>query len=118
MELRGPFDLDPFAAECASAMEELEQDVLRRLTTRRGTNLDDLDFGEAAHDWLSAPVLDVEQARREFEAEVAKDPRVASVTARIEQEGPTTFTIRLEIVTNDGALLSTALPVETGTEAA
>lgn len=116
-ELRGPFDLDPFAAQCATAIEELEQDVLRRLSTRRGTNLDDLNFGEAAHDWLSARVLDLEQARREFEAEISADPRVARCTARIEQDGPTEFTVLLEIETNEGALLNTSLPISTGTEA-
>lgn len=82
-DVKGIEDLDPFGEEIDD-IEATVQDSIRRLRTRRGTNPDDLDFGESAADWLSRPSTDVDAMRAEFAAEIAKDPRVSGADAAVE----------------------------------
>jgi phage baseplate assembly protein W len=115
MDLRCYTDLDPFGEECATPLEELEQDVIHRVTTRRGSNLDDPDFGESVFDWLSAAAADTDAMRAELEAEIAKDPRVASVTVTVEKPEDGIYLVTLAIETDEGELLSPQIAVdETG----
>ncbi len=106
MDLRCELDLDPFGEECADALEELRQDSIHRVTTRRGAILDDEDFGESVWDWLSAPAHDREAMKAELEAELGKDPRVARVTVTVEEDAPGSFLLTLAMETDDGELLS------------
>lgn len=115
MDLRCYTDLDPFGEECATPLEELEQDVIHRVTTRRGTNLDDPDFGESVFDWLSSAAADTDAMRAELEAEIAKDPRVAAVTVTVEKPEAGIYLITLAIETDEGELLNPQIAVdETG----
>lgn len=106
MDLRCELDLDPFGEDCADALEELRQDLIHRVTTRRGAILDDEDFGESVWDWLSAPAHDREAMKAELEAELGKDPRVARVTVTVDEDAPGSFLLTLAVETDDGELLS------------
>lgn len=106
MDLRCELDLDPFGEECTDALEELRQDLIHRVTTRRGANLDDENFGESVWDWLSAPAHDRDAMRAELEAELGKDARVARVTVTVEDEGGGAYLLTLAVETDEGELLN------------
>lgn len=110
MDLRCLYDLDLFGAECETPLEEYEQDVIHRVIQRKGTNLDDLNSGEAIGDFLSSQI-DPEITAVRLEAEIRNDERTASVSVTIVQttngnEG-TTVDVQIEAETTDGLLLQT-----------
>lgn len=113
-DLRALDDLDLFAAECDDELEELEQDVIHRVTERRGAMLDDEDFGESAYDMLQGSD-EPGAVRFLFEAEIMKDPRVAQVSAAVvDDSNPGALPSRrlvVEVTTNEGELLNPSVPL-------
>lgn len=113
-DLRAVEDLDLFGAECADELEELEQDVIHRVTERRGAMLDDEDFGESAYDMLQG-TDEAGAARFLFEAEIMKDPRVAQVSAAVVDDSAIaplpTRRLVLEVTTNEGELLTPSVAI-------
>ena len=107
-------DLDLFARECVDEEEELEQDMIHRVTNRRGAFLDDENAGEDAHQMLQG-TTEPGVARFLFEAEVMKDPRVATVQAAIVEErngnAPTKQSLVLEITPINGDVLTTTAEI-------
>lgn len=78
-----------------SGLALLARDAWHRITTRRGLVLDDEDFGIDITEYLHAAMTPAAIANVETQvaAEIGKDPRVASVTAVLRQDGPNAFTI-------------------------
>lgn len=106
MDLRAYDDLDPFAAECTDAYEELVQDCYHRLVEAPGSNPDDENRGLGIEDMLSGQVDP--QWPRLIEAELRKDDRVTGSTARISQVDDTSLRIEITIEV-DGLALGLAL---------
>lgn len=75
-------DLDPLGSECATPLDELEQDLWHRLNEEYGSNPDDGDRGVGIENWLKKPFQPV-QLQRAIEIDFRKDPRVDSVTATV-----------------------------------
>lgn len=103
-DLRCELDLDLFAEECSDENEEIEQDAIHRMLTRRGQNIDDDDFGESVVDWLSIAVDDPTVAAQRLEAEFRKDTRLQSATVRIERVGEA-FDVFYELVPLEGTTI-------------
>jgi hypothetical protein len=105
-DMRCEFDLDLFAEECADEAEEIEQDALHRMLTRRGQNIDDYDFGESILDWLSIAADDPTVAAQRLEEEFKKDLRIKSAQVKIERVGVTgAFDVSYEIAPVEGATI-------------
>ena len=98
-------DLDPFAAEHSDPMAAFEEDVIHRITTTHGTNLDDEDFGESVFDWLSSSE-DLDGMKAALAAEIGKDARVAAVSVSLARlGGEAGVQVTIEIETNEGELM-------------
>ena len=99
-------DLDPFAAEHTDPLEALAEDILHRITTSHGTNLDDEDFGESIFDWLSSS-QDLDGMKAALTTELSKDERVAQVSVSVARVGETgDHEITIEVRTDDDELLT------------
>ena len=93
-------DLDHFAAETTTAMEELAQDLYHRLIEQPGSNIDDPDRGLGIEDMLSGPVDP--QLTHRIEAELRKDDRVDAVKATVTELGDDgAFRIEIEVEANE-----------------
>lgn len=75
-------EVDPFS------IDGLAQALLRRLDCARGALVDDPEYGISVRSWLSVGVTAETPAMRaaEVQAELTKDDRVASCTARVEPD--------------------------------
>jgi hypothetical protein len=107
MDLIAFDDLDLFGAECATPLDELEQDLYHRLIEPAGSNIDDPNRGLGIEDLLSGP-YDAALAGR-IEAELRKDSRVSAVRATITdlQTGSnagTSFRITVDVKADEGEL--------------
>ena len=94
-----PEDGIPATFELVSGRAALVQAILRRFQTRRGTLVDDPDYGLDLTDWVgkrtdTAQLLAWQQA---LQAEARKDQRVRSARARLTTpSGVLRFTLALE----------------------
>lgn len=107
MDLVAYDDLDTFGAECATPLEELEQDLYHRLIEPAGANIDDQNRGLGVEDMLSGP-YDPAFAGR-IEAELRKDARVSNVTATIldleaESNAGASFRVLIDVKADEGEL--------------
>jgi len=99
-------DLD-VASRWVSGTGVVRQDILHRLTTRRGALLEDPDFGLDLKGLLNAvlPPSEFAALPGQVEAEVRKDERVDSVDVRITrsaESGPAEWEIALTLGTASG----------------
>lgn len=98
-------DLDAFAAEHSDPMAAFEEDILHRITTRRGSNLDDEDFGESIFDWLSSSE-DLDGMKATLETEIGRDDRTSEVTVTLERLGAEAgVRVTIDVLADSGELL-------------
>lgn len=114
-DLRCFDDLDLFGKEVDDELEALEQDSIHRLIQMRGTNLDNLDSGEAVEQYLSG-TDSPETAKHLFEEEIQKDERVGSCTIDVVRTDDGSnrgagYELNIAITTSDDLLINTTLPV-------
>lgn len=71
--------------------------LLRRLSTTRGSNPDDLDYGYNVAELLRMPMTGAELATvpGRIRAECMKDDRVETADVKLERTSPTSFLLRL-----------------------
>jgi hypothetical protein len=97
-------DLDAFAGEHTDPMAAFEEDILHRLTTSHGSNLDDEDFGESVSDWLSSSE-DLDGMRAALLTEVSRDARTEAASAAVERAAGGEVRIALDVQADSGELL-------------
>lgn len=98
-------DLDAFAAEHSDPMAAFEEDIIHRITTRHGSNLDDEDFGESIFDWLSGS-RDLDGMKAALVTEISRDARTASVSVSLEDlGGDLGVRITIDVEADSGELL-------------
>lgn len=97
-------DVDPFARETSSDLENLEQDCLHVLLQDRGSNLDDPDRGVGIEQLLSGTSLTLPQVAKRIDQELVKDDRITSSTTSIVQEPDGSFTLTITIVVGAATL--------------
>lgn len=98
-------DLDAFAAEHSDPMAAFEEDILHRITTRHGSNLDDEDFGESIFDWLSSSE-DLDGMKATLETEIGRDDRTSEVTVTLERLGAEEgVRVTIDVLADSGELL-------------
>lgn len=87
--VNGVPDLDPSFEPIASPTRVLSEALARRLITRRGSIIEDPDFGTDVREWCQARMsnLRLAQLKAAVEAECLKDERVRTVTVTVTFQG-------------------------------
>lgn len=83
-------DLDP-AHRMVSGLELYRRDMMHRITTRRGLNIDDPDYGlDVVEELLSAALTPAQLIAipKRLEAEIRKDPRTDTVQVTLTPTSP------------------------------
>lgn len=93
-------DVDAFARETTSDLQNLEQDLLHVLMQELGSNLDDPDRGVGIVSLLSGSTLDLPRVARRIEIEFVKDDRVATCTATLSTQSD--GSVRIDIAVGVG----------------
>jgi hypothetical protein len=88
------------------SVESLAQDLFHRVTTERGTIVDDPDFGDDVRDALSGGLTPAALAAigGRVELECLKDDRVSDVDASADLTAPGELTITIAVTPKDPAL--------------
>lgn len=97
-------DLDPFANETTSTLQNLIQDVTHVLRQKLGSNPDDEGRGIGIDDYLNGTEDDLRKLPGLIDAQLGQDDRITSVHTTIIREGDGPFQIRIEIGV-DGAVI-------------
>lgn len=102
-------DLDAFASETASDLENLEQDLLHILLEDPGSNPDDVERGVGLPSLLSASTRSLNNITGIVESQLRKDDRIDQVHATL-SELPAGYTFPSGLsLPNGGWLLELAL---------
>lgn len=97
-------DLDPFAAETTSDLQNLIQDVGHILVETLGSNPDDINRGVGIYNYLSGTVKDFQGVVGIIEKQLTTDDRIDSCNASIVQNSDDTFTLYINIAV-DGSVI-------------
>lgn len=90
-------DLDPFAAETTSDLQNLIQDVTHILQEDLGSNADDPLRGVGINNYLSGTQTNFASISGVIETQLNSDDRISACTATIVQNSDSTFTIFINI---------------------
>lgn len=90
-------DMDLFARETASDLENAEQDVYHILVETSGSNLDDPLRGVGLPTLLSGDSSQLDGLQHEIESQLRKDARIDSSSAIVSQTGEGAFALNLEV---------------------
>jgi hypothetical protein len=98
-ELRWADDMDPSAAETASDLESLEQDVLHIISERLGSNLADPQSGVGAVDYLSGTSAELAGMPAIIDTQLANVSRIASsqTTLTLQADGSYLITVAVTV---------------------
>ena len=113
-------DLDPKLAETRDdTIESLAQDLFHRVTTERGTIIDDPDFGEDVLSYASRAIepKDYASIAGRLASECRKDDRVSRVVVEVTQpNGPGSLYVLIDVTPADPRLVTFRLiiPVTDG----
>lgn len=102
-------DLDPYAAETTSDLQNLIQDVLHILREHLGSNPDDPERGCGVENYLSGTVDQFRTLCGTIETQLNTDERISSTSATITANDDSTFLLRIEI-----GVSGTIIPLEYG----
>jgi hypothetical protein len=112
-DFRGAFDLDPVMSMC-SGQECLENDVVKRLNTPKGSMFWAPDEGWDPFPYINAPVSQTAGAMaREIELELSKEERLASSQVTV-QKNDTSLSVLVRCVSTDGTAFSFVAPLADG----
>lgn len=101
-------DLDPFANETTSDLQNLIQDIGHLLKEFPGTNPDDPDRGIGVETYLSGTLDNFRNLSALIESQVTKDPRVDTCTCSIDTSTEN-FTVNISV-----GVSGTVIPLEFG----
>lgn len=90
-------DLDPFAQETTSDLQNLIQDVLHILREDLGSNPDDPERGCGVYNYLSGTVDQFATLCGTIETQLNTDPRINTASAKITPNPDGTFLVRIDI---------------------
>jgi hypothetical protein len=92
-------DLDPFASETTSDLQNLIQDVMHIISELPGSNPDDLKRGVGIQSILSGSSDALTKASKAIEASLGNDDRIQAVSCSIASQDNATFPylIRVDI---------------------
>lgn len=107
-------DLDPFASETTSDLQNLTQDVLHLLRELPGSNPDDPTRGVGVEAYLSGPLTAFARLPSIIDAQLSTDDRIDSSKTTIISNGDQPPTIQINLVVN-GQLLSAQFGFVNGT---
>ena len=103
-EIQCLYDLDEFGTEITDPAEELYQDLVHRIITPPGQNIDDPDNGLGIDGLLSGSNADLISLGPRIEAELRKDDRVADVRALVTPLGRGVYSIRIAVVPDSNVI--------------
>ena len=103
-------DLDPNGRE-ALGVSDVSHSIIRRLVTRRGTLIDNEDYGYDVRDLLHRDLTPRQYAATEAEVrfEVQKEPRVRSASVSVSAPAFRNISIQINYQTQDGEQTLTLL---------
>ncbi len=90
-------DMDPFAAETTSDLQNLIQDIYHVILEDPGSNMDDPERGFGLMSLLSGTVDQFLASASGIDTEVEKDPRVDSSSTVIVQTGRADYPYQIQI---------------------
>lgn len=90
-------DLDLFAQETTSDLQNLEQDVAHVLIETLGSNLDDPNRGVGLPFMLSANAGELTALNQTIESELLKDGRLDAVSAIVTQTGHEAYSVVITV---------------------
>jgi hypothetical protein len=101
-------DLDLFASETLSDLENLEQDVYHLLIESLGSNPDDPTRGIGIEDLLSSSDVQVNAMAFSIDTQLRDDDRIheshTTVTETKNENGPSSFDIDIQIEVDSGVV--------------
>ena len=110
-DLAGTDDLDPFMTELdGTDVLVVAQAIYRRLTTAKGSLIEDPDYGLDVRAFLRKAMTPAYLASipGQIENEITKDDRITNVVVRMTDNGDSTFDLDVSGETADGEFTLTA----------